>query len=96
MIRPYKIVDVVHSGRKGKRGKKVTAEKYEGIVGCTVLFDINDIGQFSSMKFLFKNHPTYDCWSTSEVLAMATNDDRQVYIETANSIYIFEPLFDED
>ena len=97
MIKPYKIIDIVHSGRKDIRGKRVTAEKYTDVIGSTILLDVDKIVQFKCINFLFKNHPEYDYWTTSEVLALKIDMDDVVHIETANSIYICEPLFtDED
>lgn len=90
LLKKYKLINIVHSGRKGLRGDKVTAEKYDDVIGSEVLFDINDIKQFKNMTFLFKNHPIYDYWTTSEVLALRTDDDGTICAETVNSIYIFE------
>ena len=95
MLRPYKILDVVHSGRKGIRGERVTAEKYNDLIGSTVLFDIDELGQFRCMNFMFKNHPIYEFWTTSETLSLGIDKNRVVHVETANSIYTFEPLFED-
>lgn len=89
MKKEYKLLDVVHSGRKGLRGTEVCDLKYEGLIGCLCSFDINDIQQFKRMKFDVRNSREYDWWYTSEVLAL-TKDETKIEVETANSIYIFE------
>ena len=36
----YKIIDILHSGRKDIRGKPVTDKKYEGLINSKVMFNL--------------------------------------------------------
>ena len=87
----YKIINIVHSGRKGIRGEKVTQSKYEDLVGCTAYIDVNSIRPFQSVHMILKGHPSYDWWDTSVLLSFSL-DNGYMEIETANSIYMLEEI----
>ena len=96
MLEEYNLVDIVHSGRKGKRGTRVTAEKYDTLIGSNVWLDVFECKKFSSVRFLLRHHPYYDWWDTSAVLAVKEGYDedgiKRFEIETENSIYILEKV----
>ena len=91
----YKLLDVVHSGRKGIRGTSVCDMKYEGVIGFTCSFDIDDIQQFKPMRFEVADSWFYDWWRTSEILALNIGEGF-IEVETANSIYIFKEIENKD
>ena len=87
MNKVYVITDIVHSGRKGIRGERVTEEKYVGLIGIRVNLDIDNIQPYKTIKMnLLDHHPYYNWWTTSIVIASIAEDDK-VEIETANTIY---------
>lgn len=89
----YKIIDIVHSGRKGIRGEKVTQSKYENMIGCIAYIDIDSVKPFQSVHMILKGHPDYDWWDTSVLLSFSLHKGH-MEIETANSIYVFEEVND--
>ena len=96
MKKLYKLLDVVHSGRKGIRGTTVCDMKYEGLIGYTCSFDIDDIQQFKQMKFDVVDSQYYDWWKTSEVLEVGINEEGLIVVETANTIYKFLEIKNEN
>ena len=89
----YKIIDIVHSGRKGIRGTKVTQSKYENMIGCIAYIDIDNIELFQSVHMILKGHPEYDWWDTSVLISYEINwRINKISLETANSIYILEKI----
>ena len=88
----YKIIDIVHSGRKGIRGEKVTQSKYENMIGCIVYIDIDNIKPFRSVHMMLKGHPEYDWWDTSVLISYHTDSYDRLLFETVNSIYILEKI----
>ena len=54
----YRIVDIVHSGRKGIRGEQVTDAKYDGLIGCRATLDITEIERFKPVKITFREMPS--------------------------------------
>lgn len=89
----YKIIDIVHSGRKGTRGTKVTQSKYENMVGCIAYIDIDNIKLFKSVHMILKGHPEYNLWDTSVLISCEVNwRINEISLETTNSIYILEKI----
>ena len=89
----YKIIDIVHSGRKGIRGKKVIQSKYENMIGCIAYIDIDNIKPFHSVHMILKGHPEYDWWDTSVLVSCEVNwRINKISLETVNSIYILEKI----
>lgn len=91
----YKIVEIMHSGRKGLRYTWVTDPKYDGVVGSivTIKGSIEDIKQYSFVKMDFvKTDSLYDYWTTSEVLEIVKDTNERYSIETANAIYVLEQV----
>lgn len=89
----YKIIDIVHSGRKGIRGTKVTQSKYENMIGCIAYIDIDNIKPFQSVHMILKGHPEYDWWDTSVLISYEINwYTNKISLETANTIYLFEKI----
>lgn len=93
----YRIVDIVHSGRKGIRGERVTDVKYDGLIGSRVGFDIKAIKHFESVRmYLLDYNPySYRWWDTSEVIALNAYDGK-IELETANTIYKFEEINEKE
>ena len=83
----YRIVDIVHSGRKGIRGEQVTDAKYDGLIGCRATLDITEIERFKPVKIYLLDYNPW--WVTSEVLGLFVSNDK-VEIETVNTIYRLE------
>lgn len=92
----YKIIDVLHSGRKGIRGTPVEEHKYDQLVGSVIrMYDLEgeSIKQFEPLRFNFVDHPLYEIWNTSELLQLAKDKKSGEYIiETVNTIYRLEKL----
>lgn len=88
----YKIIDIVHNGRKGIRGEKVTQSKYENMIGCIAYIDIDNIKPFKSVHMILKGHPEYDLWDTSVLISYHTDSYDRLLFETVNSIYILEKI----
>lgn len=89
----YKIIDIVHSGRKGTRGTKVTQSKYENMIGCIAYIDIDNIKPFKSVRMILKGHPEYDLWDTSVLISCEVNwRINKISLETANTIYLLEKI----
>ena len=86
----FKIKEIVHSGRKGTRYESVTDEKYDGLVGCKINWNIDDIKQFDGVTFKVRNHPFYSYWHTSPVIQLAKRDITTYELETINTIYVLE------
>ena len=99
MRRKYKIVSIVHSGSRGERGTPVTEDKYDGVIGCEVRFDPDDIHIDYGLKMDFVPwaHRLYDWWTISNVQSVDYDDeDNILVIETCNSIYYLADLGGED
>ena len=95
MKKIYKVKDIVHSGIKGERGAPVTNEKYKYVIGYKCFFDKDDIELGWSFVFYFINNPEYICWGTSAVDGIEEKPlEKELIIETRNSIYTFEELGD--
>ena len=93
MKKLYRIFNIVHSGRKGIRLTPVSDPKYHSLIGTVCQISIDALKQFEQYTFKLYNHPYYDTWTISEVIAVGTiRDSGMLYIETCNSIYFFEPL----
>ena len=58
----YRIMAILHSGRKDTRFKKVDADKYDGLIGSIVICkDLSEVKQFEClrMKVLDSPHRNY-------------------------------------
>lgn len=92
----YKIMAILHSGRKDTRFKKVDADKYDGLIGSTVICkNLNNIKQFECLQMKVLDSPFYKIWETTAVISLWENVNRFIYCETINSIYILGELEDE-
>lgn len=91
----YYITDILHSGRKGRRDKRVSEGKYEGVIGSII-----ETKNIRETKPLEKHHWTfvetqspYEWWDTSETVALTYNEKEKLYyLETINTIYILEEI----
>jgi ribosomal protein L14E/L6E/L27E len=89
----YKIVDILHSGRKDIRGKPVTDKKYEGLINSKIICDLKNIKPFERVRMYVKNHPLYDYWDISAVVKLSYDELNKIWIiETLNSIYKLKEL----
>ena len=88
----YRLKGIYHSGRKGTRWEKVTQPKYDDMVGCLTTFDPESVEQFQSVRFYLKDHPVYRWWDTSGIIQLSLGFDGDYYLETINSIYVFEEV----
>ena len=94
----YRILNIVHSGRKGERGTAVTDIKYEGVIGCRAAFDTEKLKRDYGLQMFFVpyEHRTYDWWTISSVQRFYhEEEDNILVIETLNSIYYLECLGDK-
>lgn len=97
MKRLYRIIGIVHNGRKGIRLTPVSDPKYNSLVGTVCQISVESLKQFEQYTFKLYDHPYYDTWTVSEVLVAGVVEDSGVlFIETCNSIYYFEPLEDNN
>ena len=95
MKKIYKIKDIVHSGLKGERGTPVTNIKYKYVIGYKCFFDKDEIELGWSFSFYFINNPEYICWGMSAVERVEEKPlEKELIIETRNSIYTFKELGD--
>lgn len=93
MKKEYLVVDVLHSGRKGKRNTQVDDYKYRGLIGYKVGFDINELEQGKGFMMWVLDSPHYREWYTTMIVAAWVNEqDNTVTIETANSLYILKEI----
>lgn len=93
MTKEYIIQDIVHSGRKGLRGTKVTHPKYMGLINCRIICDFDNCEQFKPFHWDFVMNFQYDYWDTSEVFALAKDEkNNELLLETVNTIYVFKEV----
>ena len=86
--RIWKLESITHGGRKGDRETPRIDDKYDGLIGCLYCFaDTPKRGK--EAKLYVKNHPYYNWWGMSIVLAIWVEEDDTLAVETENSIYRF-------
>lgn len=96
IIIKFKIVNILHSGRKGIRNEETTESKYDGLKGSTIeMKDPESIKQFESLDMRVYGSNVYSWWETSPVIALSLNLKNQYVLETVNTIYILERLTEE-
>ena len=86
----YKILDIVHSGRKGKRWEPVTDYKYDDLRGC--ILRLGKIEQFKPVRATVYGHPYYETWLTSEVIGFDRDLNGDYLLETVNTIYVLKEV----
>ena len=96
MRKEYILKNIVHSGRKGIRNEPVKDSKYDGLIGARLYWDIDEVKQFKTTRFVIPESEVwcpYDWWETSEVLELSIDTrTNEVFLETANSIYILQEV----
>ena len=95
MKKRYKIVSVLHSGRRGLRNEPVDDYKHEGLIGCVVeSLLMEDLKQFECVHWDFVgDDDLYDWWRTSPVIQITHDLRKDVYwLETINTIYELEEV----
>ena len=95
----YKIVDILHSGRKGLRNTPVDEYKYDGMIGTIIKLDCNHIEDCENLKpvkwtFMSAKSP-YTWWETSAVIGLSVDADTNFRLETINTIYVLEAIYDD-
>ena len=94
----FRIVNILHSGRKGIRNTPVTDQKYNGMVNSIIKLrnnNIENIHQFDELRFDFvETESEYDLWRSSCVIAISLGYDNLYYVETINTIYVLEEVKD--
>ena len=92
----YKIISIVHSGRKDARFKKVNADKYDGLIGATIICkNLDDIKQFEYLRMKVLDSPFHKAWETTAIVSLRKEVKEFhifYYCETINSIYILYEL----
>ena len=92
----YKIMAILHSGRKDTRFKKVDADKYNGLIGSTVICkDLDYVKQFECLRMKVLNSPFHRVWETTAIISLWEKVNHFFYCETINSIYILSEIEDE-
>lgn len=95
MRKKYKVKEILHSGRKAERGLPVWDRKYEYVIGYDCFFDPKDIVVDSPFVFYFIDNPEYLWWGMSNVVSVEEKpDNKELIVETLNSIYFFEDFGD--
>lgn len=94
MKEQYKIMSIQHSGRKGIRFSDVDHPKYDGLLGCTAIIDLDDIKQFQPYLIDIIDSPQYEWWNISPVVQVGftLDEDPLLVIETVNTIYTFKKV----
>ena len=59
-MKKYKIVEILHSGRKGRRYTVVTDDKYDHMINREITLDIDKIKQYEPCRWNFVNHPFHE------------------------------------
>lgn len=93
----YKIIDILHSGRKGVRNTPVDEPKYNGLVGSIVTIKgeelIENCKQFEPLRLnIISGDSEYDEFKTSVVIGLALDWQAHYRVETINSIYVLEMI----
>lgn len=88
----YEIKGIYYSGRKGARFEPINGVKYDGLVGCFIVWDKNGIIQFEPTYFTVYGHDFYTTWRTGPVIQLTQQDSKTYELETVNTIYILEDL----
>ena len=95
-IKKYKIMAILHSGRKDTRFKKVDSDKYNGLIGSTVICkNLCNIKHFECLRMKVLDNPLYKIWETTAVVSLWENVNKFLYCETIDSIYILCELDDD-
>lgn len=93
MRKEYLVVDVLHSGRKGERNTQVSDNKYIGLIGYKVGFDLDKLERGREFKMWVLNSPYYRDWHTSKIIAVwGKQRDHTWTIETENSLYVLKEI----
>lgn len=88
----YKILAIYHSGRKGDRWSLRKDQKYYGLTECLCDFDPIRVKQFECYRLHLQGHPEYEWWDTTAVIQLSRDFDGKYYLETINTIYVFEEV----
>lgn len=92
----YKIMSIMHSGRKGTRFEKVTNDKYDGLIGSIIVCkDLRYVKQFECLKMKVVEGSFNKNWETTAVISLWENVNHFYYCETINSIYILSEVEDK-
>ena len=92
----YRIMAILHSGRKDTRLKRVDEDKYDGLVGSTVICrDLSEVKQFECLQMKVLDSPFHRVWETTAVISLWEKVNHFFYCETINSIYILNEIKDE-
>ena len=89
----YKVLEILHSGRKGIRQTPVDDPKYDGVVDSIIDMPLlESLNPFEELAWDFvETTSEYEWWHTSSILGIKKYDD--IYeIETVNTIYLLQRL----
>lgn len=95
----YKILNVAHSGRKDVRLSPVKDPRYDGLIGSIIEMDnIENSKLFDRLKWDFvENKPIwYDFWTTSPIISISLSFDNHYVVETVNTIYVLEKVYERN
>lgn len=93
----YRIVNILHSGRKGFRNSEVLDSKYQGMISSVIKLNeykhIEDVEQYKTLRWTFEDSESpYEWWETSAVIGLAVDWNNHFRLETVNTIYVLEAL----
>ena len=94
----YKIAGIYHNGKEGNRWDLRKDDKHDGLRGCFVKFNPNDVKLMNNAIFKFCMHQLYQEWYSDEkVIGFwhkrgELNGNDLFFLETVNTIYILEEL----
>ena len=92
-VKRYKIMTILHSGRKNTRYTMVNNEKYDGLIGSIVVCkDLHEVQPYENLKMKVKEGAFRGVWETSPVICLYQNVDTYYYCETVNSIYVLKEI----
>lgn len=96
-MKRYKLLSILHNGRKGMRLDPVSEEKYNGMVGSIVRIDeLEKVRKFKSIRMYIECHQLYDYWDTSSTIGLVYDfSENKYYLETLNTIYVLQELEDD-
>ena len=92
---PYKIVNILHSGRKGERGTVRTDGRYPLRIGRVVDMKISELqlGKYLFLDYILDengNDYSHNYLQCTRIIDVTMKGFGYISVETNNSIYIFE------
>lgn len=89
----FKIIEIVHSGRKGTRYSPINNEKYYGLVDSIIeMKPLESLKSYEELKWNFvETKSGYEWWHTSVVICVSKHENDYL-VETVNTIYALQKI----